>query len=122
MSGSLFATEPADGRGSIALPIVRQPKPALPTLIRPLPEKPVQFETLDALARHVHRLRGPLGLVIGPLQFASYGSSDTFPGFYLCALDPDTNAEGWIGFAAVQSRDDKALRDALRRTETRAAA
>lgn len=122
MTGSLFASEPPTQRHAIALPISREPKPALPTLIRPLPEKPLQADTLDNLARHIHRLRGERGLRIGPLQFASYAGSDTFPGFYLYAIDPEGGGETWIGFAAVQAETDGALRDALRRTETRRAA
>lgn len=109
-------------RDVVGRPIPRQPKPELPTLIRPLPDKPLQAAGLDDLARHIHRLRGPRGLRIGPLEFASHGGSDTFPGFYLYALDPDTGAETWLGFAAVQSQTPGALQDALRRTELREAA
>lgn len=122
MSGSIFASEPAGDRGRIGLPIKRQPAPTLPTLIRPLPEKPLMADGIDNLARHIHRLKGDNGLRIGPLQFASYGGSDTFPGFYLYAIDPDSGTETWVGLAAVQSETDAGLRAALARTEQRRAA
>jgi hypothetical protein len=96
--------------------------PTAPTLIRPLPQKPLQAVSLDELARHVHQLRGERGLRIAPVGAASYGGSDTFFGFSLWAIDPLTGGEDYIGFAAVQSQTDTALRAALTRTEQKAAA
>lgn len=93
--------------------------PTRPTLIRTLAHKPLQAETLDDLARHIHQLRGADGLRLGPVSAASYGGSDTFWGFSLHAIDPDTGTETWMAFAAVQSQRDDSLRDALLRTETR---
>jgi hypothetical protein len=89
----------------------------MPTLIRPLPEKPLQAQALPDLARHIHRLRGARGLRIGPVSHASYGGSDTFPGFNLYAIEADSQGESWIGFAAVQSDASGALQAAIRATE-----
>jgi hypothetical protein len=109
-------------RDVVGKPILKPAVPTVPTLIRPLPEKPLQAASLDDLARHIHRLRASRGLRIGPLAFASHGGSDTFPGFSLFAIDPDTGGEDWLGFAAVQAPRADALQDALRRTEQREAA
>lgn len=110
------AGQPTLARDVIGRTLPTPRVPVLPTLIRPLPRKPLQTETLDGLARHIHQLRGARGLRLGPVSATGRAGSDTFFGFDLYAIDADTQAETWIGFAAVQSHSDAALRAALRRT------
>jgi hypothetical protein len=88
--------------------------PDAPTLIRPLPHKPMRFPDLQALARHIHGLRGTRGLEFSPVAFASYAGSVTFPGFNLSIVDTETQATDWIGFVAIQSNSPTPLQDALR--------
>lgn len=107
-------------------PGVTIPAPATPTLIRPLPQTPLQFENLAALARHIHRARtdragAPWGLQLGPISHASYAGSVTFPGFNLHLVDPGTDDLTWVGFVAVQSHSSQGLQDALRKAEPEAA-
>ncbi len=107
--------------------ISRRPIPtpaafARPTLIRPLYNKPLQWETLDGLARHLHVERSDRALRIGPVLAASYGGSDTFPCFEIYVVDTETQAETWLGAVAIQSDQAGKLQDALRRTEPKPAA
>jgi hypothetical protein len=87
--------------------------PAIPTLIPPLPKGPMRFADLAAMARHIHGLRGARGLQVSALSYASYGDSDTFPGFNLDLIDARTNTTEWIGFVAVQSDSPAGLKAAL---------
>jgi hypothetical protein len=110
----MSAAQPTLALDVVGQPVARPPVPTRPTLIRTLPQKPLQLDSLDALARHIHGVRGQRGLRIGNVQHASHGGSDTFPGFPIYAIDPDTQGEEWLGWAAVQSATPEALKAALR--------
>ena len=107
----------AEHRSDLGAPAVaRRPWPTRPVIIRTLPLKPLQFDDLKAMARHIHGARGQEGLEFGGRQVAHYGPSDTFTGFNLWILR-DTGDKDWVGFCAFQSETLEPLKEALRATE-----
>lgn len=89
--------------------------PRRPTLFDGGPGRPVAFENLAALARHLHRRRRGQGLRIARPTIARWNGSDTFPALAVWIVGPDGD-EHYLATLAVQGDAPEAVMAALAET------
>jgi hypothetical protein len=79
-------------------------------------KKPIGFTDLDALARHIQRERGELGLDLKPIEDLEIeGETGPRPGVTIFRTDADGNLDKLIGHAWIGGRPVEVLQAAVRR-------